>query len=211
MVSTLKQRRVKPTSPTLGAALIQHCYGATCFMIGGAIVSAMGAALAGVLKGETQRKVAAVVGAIGAIVTVLPKAPPDKEALQAQLSAAEKHRVFGTKVRNQFQFAKPDESINELQKYVSARFTDCSSLSPPAQVPDLPAPSRALTAMIDSSKSTEELPTPAVSGARSPSAPANDTKQHGFMAVAKPPPPHHPPANQPPQKMDVAAQPPPGF
>lgn len=124
------------------------------FMIGGAIVSASGAAMAGILRGETQRKVAAVVGAIGAIVTVLPKALPDKEALQAQLSAAEKHRVFGAKVRNQFRFAKPDESITELQKYAAARFTDCASLSPPPAVPDLPSTTATdpLLRFIDSSK-----------------------------------------------------------
>ncbi|MGC4094557.1 MAG: hypothetical protein QM756_42905 [Polyangiaceae bacterium] len=124
------------------------------FMIGGALVSATGAALAGLLRGDTQRRVAAVVGALGAVVTVLPKTLPDKESLQAQLANAEKHRVLGTKVRNQFQFASPTESIVEAQKYVSARFTDCAGLAPPAAVPDLPAApmTDSLVRSVDASK-----------------------------------------------------------
>jgi hypothetical protein len=108
------------------------------FMVLGATVAALGSALAGFLNSTKQRKVAAVVGALGAVVTVLPKTLPDKQDLQTKLTAAERQRVVGTKVRNQFQFAGPDESLTEAKKYVSARFTDCASLAPPEQVPDLP-------------------------------------------------------------------------
>ena len=107
-------------------------------MVGGALVAAVGSSLSAILKGDAQRKASAIIGAIGAAVTILPKALPDKQAVQAQMLNAEKHRVLGTKVRNQFVFKRPNESIVEAEKYVSARFSDCSSLSPPEKVPDLP-------------------------------------------------------------------------
>ncbi|XXX74130.1 hypothetical protein WMF30_41445 [Sorangium sp. So ce134] len=108
------------------------------FMIAGAIISAVGCGLAGFLNSAGRRKAAAVVGALGAVLTVTPKALPDKERLLTSLSSAEKHRLVGTKMRNQFQFARPDESLVDAQKYVSARFTDCASLDPPQGVPELP-------------------------------------------------------------------------
>jgi hypothetical protein len=110
----------------------------TVFMILGATVSAVGSACAGFLNSSAQRKVAAVIGALGAVVTVLPKALPDKQELQTKLTAAERQRVVGTKVRNQFQFVEASESITNAKKYVSARFTDCASLNPPETVPDIP-------------------------------------------------------------------------
>ncbi|WP_437313502.1 hypothetical protein [Sorangium sp. So ce385] len=109
------------------------------FMIAGAIISATGSALAGFLNSASRRKAAAIVGALGAVLTVTPKALPDKEKLLASLGAAEKHRLVGVKMRNQFQFARPGESLVEAQKYVSARFTDCASLDPPHNVPELPS------------------------------------------------------------------------
>ncbi|WP_155798150.1 hypothetical protein [Sorangium cellulosum] len=109
------------------------------FMISGAVISATGSALAGFLNSTSRRKTAAIVGALGAVLTVTPKALPDKEHLLTQLSSAEKHRLVGTKIRNQFQFARPGESLVEAQKYVSARFTDCASLHPPQGVPELPS------------------------------------------------------------------------
>lgn len=110
------------------------------FMIAGAIIAALGSAFAGFLSKENLRRTAAVLGALGAVITVLPKTLPDKEVLQAHLSAAEKHRVLGAKVRNQLAFAAPDESILQAQKYSSARFTDCASVDPPTAAPDLPTP-----------------------------------------------------------------------
>ncbi|WP_437285648.1 hypothetical protein [Sorangium sp. So ce406] len=109
------------------------------FMIAGAIISAVGSGLAGFLNSAGRRKAAAIAGALGAVLTVTPKALPDKERLLASLSSAEKHRLVGTKIRNQFQFARPDESLVDAQKYVSARFTDCASLDPPQGVPELPS------------------------------------------------------------------------
>ncbi|WP_437285647.1 hypothetical protein [Sorangium sp. So ce406] len=109
------------------------------FMIAGAVISAVGSGLAGFLNSAGRRKAAAIVGALGAVLTVTPKALPDKERLLASLSSAEKHRLVGTKIRNQFQFARPDESLVDAQKYVSARFTDCASLDPPQGVPELPS------------------------------------------------------------------------
>ncbi|WP_437567895.1 hypothetical protein [Sorangium sp. So ce542] len=109
------------------------------FMITGAVISATGSALAGFLNSAGRRKAAAIVGALGALLTVTPKALPDKERLLVSLSSAEKHRLVGTKIRNQFQFARPDEPLVDAQKYVSARFTDCASLEPPQGVPELPS------------------------------------------------------------------------
>jgi hypothetical protein len=108
------------------------------FMIAGAIVSALGAGLAGFLSNEAQRKTAAVVGALGAVLTVMPKALPDKSDLEAKLSAADKHHTVGVKIRNQFAFASANESLTNAEKYASARFTDCAALDPPANVPDFP-------------------------------------------------------------------------
>jgi hypothetical protein len=115
------------------------------FMIAGALIAALGSAFAGFLSKEEFRRIAAVLGAVGAVITVLPKTLPDKEKLQAHLSAAEKQRVLGAKVQNQLGFARPGESIVEAQKYVSARFTDCASVDPPAAAPDLPMPREALS------------------------------------------------------------------
>src|SRR5262245_41563262 len=75
----------------------------------GAITAALGSAFAGFLSKDGLRKAAALLGALGAVLTVIPKTLADKDALQAHLAAAEKHRVLGTKVRNQLAFARPDE------------------------------------------------------------------------------------------------------
>jgi hypothetical protein len=109
-------------------------------LILGAITAALGSACAGFLPKDGLRKAAALLGALGAVLTVIPKTLADKDTLQAHLAAAEKHRVLGSKVRNQLAFARPDESVIEAQKYASARFTDCASVDPPAAAPDLPAP-----------------------------------------------------------------------
>jgi hypothetical protein len=108
------------------------------FMIAGALISATGSALAGFLPQNRQRKIAAIAGAIGAVVTILPKALPNKDDLQAKMAAAEKHPVIGAKIRNQTPFAEPGETLTEVQKYASARFTDCASISRPDSVPDFP-------------------------------------------------------------------------
>jgi hypothetical protein len=109
------------------------------FMIFGAVVAAIGSASAGFLKSGTQRKVAAVVGAVGAVVTILPKMLPDRADWDRRLASAEKHHTVGEKFNSQLVFAQPGESIVDAQKYVSARFTDCSAYDPPPNVPDLPA------------------------------------------------------------------------
>ncbi len=128
-------------------------------MIAGALMSGTGAVFAAFLSTSNQRKAAALVGALGAVVTVLPKALPSKEALSEHLNAAERHRLLGTKVRNQFQFAEPDESLTTAKKYVSARFTDCASLEPPSAAPDLPTSgqqaSHELTQIVDAARPFE--------------------------------------------------------
>jgi hypothetical protein len=122
------------------ARLEQAVFWSNVLMIAGAIVSATGAGLAAFLNKKAQRRAAAVVGAIGALLTVLPKALPDKADLQGKLAAADKHRTIAEKVVNQFRFGAPTEDDRvEAEKYASARYTDCVALNPPASVPDLPA------------------------------------------------------------------------
>lgn len=120
------------------AAMDRSVLWSNASMILGALMSGTGAVFAAFLSASSQRKAAALIGALGAVISVLPKALPSQEALAARLAAAERHRLLGTKVRNQFQFAEPDESLTSAKKYVSARFTDCASLDPPAAAPDLP-------------------------------------------------------------------------
>lgn len=106
------------------------------FMVAGAIVAAFGSASAGLLEKMSQRKVAAVVGAAGAVITVLPATLPDKSELQSRLSLADRHRQSALSVRNQLLFAQADESTTEANKYVSARYTSCAALEPQGPVPD---------------------------------------------------------------------------
>src|SRR5258707_355608 len=82
----------------------------------GGATAALGSAFAGFLTKDGHRRAAALLGALGAVITVLPKTLPDKEALQAHLSAAEKHRVLGSKIRNQLGFAQPGESVIDAEK-----------------------------------------------------------------------------------------------
>jgi hypothetical protein len=167
------------------------------FMVSGAIIAALGSAFAGVLTKDAHRKAAAVLGALGAVITVLPKTLPDKEALQVHLSAAEKHRVLGEKVRNQLGFAQPGESIVEAQKYASARFTDCASVDPPAAAPELPepAPQQAVLATLNANQPAASPTAAAASASASASgkpivlatAPAPVPT---FTVYPVPPPPH---------------------
>ena len=160
------------------------------FLLGGALISAIGAALAGILNANTQRKVAAVLGAAGAVATVLPKALPNGESLYTDLVHAEQHRRAATKVRNQFQFARPDESLVEAQKYVSARFTDCSSLTPPAEVPDPPmarSVGKETLALVP-----DPAPTIETVMAVAPPQPQPPSPSQSFGVVLRPAPPKKP-------------------
>jgi hypothetical protein len=169
------------------------------FMVSGAIIAAIGSAFAGVLTKDAHRKAAAVLGALGAVITVLPKTLPDKEALQAHLSAAEKHRVLGEKVRNQLGFAQPGESIVEAQKYASARFTDCASVDPPAAAPELPepAPQQAVLATLNANQPAAAPTAAAAPAAASASASGKPivlatapAPVPTFTVYPVPPPPH---------------------
>ncbi|AGP38650.1 hypothetical protein [Sorangium cellulosum] len=150
------------------------------FMIAGALISATGSALAGFLNSASRRKAAAIVGALGAVLTVTPKALPDKEKLLASLGAAEKHRLVGMKIRNQFQFARPGESLVDAQKYVSARFTDCASLEPPQGVPELP--SLASVSPVESSAPVAE-PQPMLMPSAAPAPSVSSTLTVPFPAA----------------------------
>jgi hypothetical protein len=63
------------------------------FVVTGAVVAAIGSALAGFLKSGSQRKAAAVIGAVGAVVTVLPKILPDRSTWEHRLRAYPGRRV----------------------------------------------------------------------------------------------------------------------
>jgi hypothetical protein len=116
----------------------QTTFWSSIFIISGAVAAGVGSAAAGFLSKEGQRKAGAVVGALGAVLTVLPQALPDKAAIAAKLAAADKHHTIGAKFRNQFVFASADENTTEAEKYASARFTDCAALNPPEGIPDFP-------------------------------------------------------------------------
>jgi hypothetical protein len=158
-------------------------------MIFGATTAAVGSALAGFLGTEGRRKSAALVGALGAVLTVLPKALPDKTEFEAKLAAADKHHTVGVKFRNQFVFAKATESLTNAQKYVSARFTDCAALNPPSGVPDLPARdmdvSEATLSNFNGTDQTRLVVVPSATGA------------HSEMVPVRSPVPEAPPRKHP--------------
>jgi hypothetical protein len=145
------------------------------FMITGAVLAAVGSVSAGLLNKGNQRKIAAIVGGSGAVLTVLPKALPDREAISARLAAAEKHQQLGMLVNNQLPFAKPNESLVEAQKYVSARYSHCAGPNPDPQVPPLPGRGAVNTLEPEPRPDPEpERPTPTPSvpvGPVAPSAP----------------------------------------
>jgi hypothetical protein len=72
------------------------------------------------------------------VLTVLPKALPDRAEWDRRLAAADKQHTVGEKFNNQLAFARSNESVVEAQKYISARFSDCLALDPSSTVPDFP-------------------------------------------------------------------------
>src|SRR5215831_2394859 len=93
------------------------------FLVVGATLAAVGSACAGTLSAKTSRKVAAVVGAFGAIVTVLPKTLKDKEHINQTMVRADAHRNWGEKVFNQLPYLRTSALRRRSVEYVSSRFT----------------------------------------------------------------------------------------
>jgi hypothetical protein len=112
------------------------------FTITGAIVAGCGAALAGFLSKESTRKTMAVVGALGAVVSVLPKALKDRESMTTVMMAADRHRTSGAKLLGELPFMEDPQLVRESAKYIASRFRECRSLEPSKQPPDMIAPSR---------------------------------------------------------------------
>jgi len=132
---------------------------ANVFMILGAVVAATGSALAGFLREDRSRKLGAVAGALGAVISVLPKALPDKSALQELLTSAGKHRLVGLKVQAQLPYLQNADFIRENEKYATARFTECRSLNPDPKIPELPAPMPAMSSATASTTSDTTVAT----------------------------------------------------
>lgn len=109
------------------------------FTLSGALVAAIGSTLAAFLTNGLQRKVGAVIGALGAVICVLPKTLADKEMIHSKMAAADRHRVVAAKVRSQLPFAASGQSTSEAKKYAAARLADCAAFDPPNTVPDFPA------------------------------------------------------------------------
>jgi hypothetical protein len=110
-------------------------------LICGAASAAIGSALAGFLKNEKARKSAAIIGAVGAVVSVIQtKVVPEKDVLQAQLLAADRHRSVAEKVRGQLPYLDGPSFIRENKKYVVARFLECAALEAKETVPEFPQP-----------------------------------------------------------------------
>ena len=111
---------------------------ANMFMISGAVLAAVGSALAGFLQGTSIRRVSAVVGALGGVVSVLPKTLPDRAEVQSLLLRADRHRTTGEKVRGQITFLNDENYAQVCRQYVIARYVDCAGLAAPEGVPDIP-------------------------------------------------------------------------
>jgi hypothetical protein len=107
-------------------------------LITGAIIAAFGSALGGFLRKDNQRKVAAVVGAIGAVLAVFPKTLPDPAQLRATYYTAGKHRDAGVRVMVQLNYFQHESFRRLLDEYVVARFASCSAIQPASEVPDPP-------------------------------------------------------------------------
>jgi hypothetical protein len=110
------------------------------FTIAGAVVAALGSALAGFLNRRVARRVSALVGALGAVVTVLPQTLPARATLEEALARADRHRTVGRKLLDQIPLLRDEQYIRQCQAYVVARFAECASYQPMAEIPDLPNP-----------------------------------------------------------------------
>ena len=108
------------------------------FLVAGAAIAGIGSACAGFLSEASSRKIAALVGALGAVVTVLPKTLKDKDTLTHVLSLADGHKDFGQKVMNEIDYFQTNGLKRRGAEYAAARFTDCVAITPPEKIPELP-------------------------------------------------------------------------
>jgi hypothetical protein len=106
-------------------------------LIVGASIAALGSALAGFLTKSSHRKAMAIIGAVGAVVAVLPKTLDDPTELLTRRAAAERHRDMALKVKLQLpELPQTYESLG--RQYIGSRVVDCNNSTPPEKVPDPP-------------------------------------------------------------------------
>src|SRR5258707_4385627 len=79
---------------------------ADLLLIAGVIIAGVGSALAGFVRKTSVRKIAAVAGALGAVLAVIPKTLDDPAELRGLYVAAGKHRDAGLKVMAQLGYLK---------------------------------------------------------------------------------------------------------
>ena len=82
-VMSVHARECDATISTLAARIDRVGLWSNIFMITGAFVAGTGSVLAALLSTAGKRKAAAVAGALGAILSVLPKALPDRADIYA--------------------------------------------------------------------------------------------------------------------------------
>jgi hypothetical protein len=108
------------------------------FLLLGAAVAGVGSALAGFLTKTGIRKVMAIVGAVGAVLAVVPKTLKDPSEIVGRRMAGERHRIVAAKVVLQLAYLTHDKDL--AKQYAINRIVDCLSAEPPETVPPLPTP-----------------------------------------------------------------------
>ncbi len=106
-------------------------------LLAGASIGALGSALAGFLNKARLRKAMAIIGALGAVITVIPRTLDAPEELKQRREMAHIHSAWAAKVHHQIQYLD-EEAKREARKFVIARLVDCDSSNPPV-VPPLSA------------------------------------------------------------------------
>jgi hypothetical protein len=109
-----------------------------------AVIGGLAAAGSGQQAGRSEGKagrvwgaIAVVAGATAAASPLLPKA----DEYQRRLAVADRHYIVGLKVERQLPAAGASTAFRQtLVGYSLARYTECLSVAPPEEVPDLPKP-----------------------------------------------------------------------
>ncbi|MBJ6760612.1 hypothetical protein JGU66_07540 [Myxococcaceae bacterium JPH2] len=110
---------------------------ANILLLTGATLAALGSALAGFLSKESLRKATAVIGAIGAVLSVAPKAMDQPDDIKQVHRNASAHAHAALKIYWQLGFVSDRATKAELQAYIIRRFLDCEKDDPPEHVPDV--------------------------------------------------------------------------
>lgn len=110
---------------------------ANLMLLLGAGLAATGSALAGFLTKTKLRKVAAVTGAIGGLVAVIPKLFPDPGEEMSKYTRAARHRDIAVKITDVIPTLSsvPDDQVKKLERYTIQRFADCAATVPTEDVP----------------------------------------------------------------------------